>query len=120
MKIAVTATEKSLDSDMDRRFGRCALFAVYDTASGDVTYIDNTQNLNAAQGAGIQAAQNIAKNGVEAVITGHCGPKAFKILCKAGITVYNVDANSVEKALELYNSNSLEASLQADVEGHWV
>ena len=77
MKIAVTSLGESLDSPIDQRFGRARFFVLYDLESGEWTVHDNTQNLEAAQGAGIQAAQHVVNLGVEAVITGHCGPKAF-------------------------------------------
>jgi len=35
MKIAVTASEQSLDAKVDPRFGRAAYFVVFDTESGD-------------------------------------------------------------------------------------
>jgi predicted Fe-Mo cluster-binding NifX family protein len=120
MKIAVTSTEKSPDSLLDRRFGRCALFTIYDSETEVVSYIDNEQNLNAAQGAGIQAAQNVSNNGINAVITGHCGPKAFKLLNAAGIAVFPTDVKSVQEAINLYHNGGLVAAENADVEGHWV
>ena len=62
--------------------------------------VDNTPNLNATQGAGIQAAESLARLGVETLITGHCGPKAFRVLSAAGIKVFNTDAPTVAGALQ--------------------
>jgi len=120
MKIAFTSSGPDLSSPLDPRFGRAAGFLSLDTETGETVYTANDQNLNAAQGAGIQAAQNVAATGAEAVITGHCGPKAFRILSASNIAVYPCSAATVGEALELYKADNLTAADGADVEGHWV
>jgi predicted Fe-Mo cluster-binding NifX family protein len=120
MKIAISARTASLDSEFDSRFGRAPLFVIYDTESKEVTSCDNAQNLDAAQGAGIQTAQNVANAGAQAVISGHCGPKAFTVLSAAKIAVYQVKAETVRDALSQYEGGSLVPMKTADVEGHWV
>ena len=85
MKIAITSQGPSLDSLVDPRFGRAKHFILADTEADAFTAHDNAQNLNAPQGAGIQAAQTVARLGAEAVLTGHVGPKAFAVL-KAAIS----------------------------------
>ena len=119
MKIAITTSGNSLDSALDQRFGRAASFLIYDQEQQSFTVIDNKQNLSAAQGAGIQAAETIAGQGVEVLLTGHCGPKAFRVLQAAGIKVYNTAAKTVQEALDLFRQNKLKAAESADVEGHW-
>ena len=74
MLIALTAIEESLQAEVDSRFGRAKKFMIYDIEKGTYSFIDNKQNLNSPQGAGIQSAQNVVETGAEAVITGHCGP----------------------------------------------
>jgi predicted Fe-Mo cluster-binding NifX family protein len=120
MKIAVSTTGNSLDAELDQRFGRAPRFLIVDTDSGNVEVVDNVQNLNAAQGAGIQSAMTIAGTGAQAVITGHCGPKAFRVLTEAGIKIYNTEAKTVREAMTLYSDGKLTAADNADVEGHWL
>jgi len=120
MKIVFTTSGSDLNATIDSRFGRAPMFLVYDLASNTFEIVDNQQNLNAAQGAGIQAAENVSRLGAEAVITGHCGPKAFRVLTTAGIKVYNTDAPTVAAALEEYRSGKLAEANSADVGGHWV
>ncbi len=120
MRIAVSTTGDTLAAAIDRRFGRTAGFLVVDLDSGASEYIANSQNLRAAQGAGIQAAQNVAATGAEAVLTGHCGPKAFRVLAAAGIAVYLDAQGTVAEALERFRSGEWEPCEDADVEGHWV
>jgi predicted Fe-Mo cluster-binding NifX family protein len=119
MKIAITTAGDNLAAALDSRFGRAARFLIYNTDSKDFQSIDNAQNLNAAQGAGIQAAQIVASAGVNALITGHCGPKAFRVLQAAGIKVYNCQAATVEEALRQFDDGQLPVANEADVEGHW-
>jgi hypothetical protein len=57
MKIAISASGPTLESPVDPRFGRAACFIIYDSANGQFEAHDNKQNLNAVQGAGIQAAE---------------------------------------------------------------
>ena len=120
MKIAITTTGDTLEAPLDKRFGRAARFLVIDGEGAVLDVVDNNQNLNAPQGAGIQSAQNVAATGAEAVISGHCGPKAFQVLTQSGIKIYACDAATVKEALQQFQSGKLKAAEDADVEGHWV
>ena len=120
MKIAITTNGNDLSAALDRRFGRAEKFLITDADGKDLQVVDNTQNLNAAQGAGIQAAQNVAATGVKAVISGHCGPKAFQVLQQSGVAIYPCEAATVGEALEQYRSGKLKAAAGADVSGHWM
>jgi len=120
MKIAFTTSGTDLSAPLDSRFGRAPKFIIYDTGNNVFEVVDNAQNLNAAQGAGIQSAQNIARLGVGALVTGHCGPKAFRTLQAAGIKIYNTAALTITEALEQYRAGKLNEAGSADVEGHWV
>jgi predicted Fe-Mo cluster-binding NifX family protein len=120
MKIVLTTSGSDLDAPFESRFGRAPKFLLYDLENDTFEVIDNERNLNAAQGAGIQSAESVARLGASCVITGHCGPKAFRVLRAAGIKVYNAEADSVAAALGLYRSGKLAEAQGADVEGHWA
>jgi len=120
MKIVVTSAGTDLSAAVDTRFGRAVNFIVYDTDSGSFSVHDNAQNLNAMQGAGIQAAQNVADLGVQAVITGHVGPKAFAVLQKAGIAMYTGATGTVQDAVDAFKNGTLSKTDNATVEGHWI
>ncbi len=119
MKIAVTATGNAPDCEVEPRFGRAPGFLVYDTDSDAWAYEDNQVNLNAAQGAGIQAAERVVRAGASVLLTGHCGPKAHKVLTAAGVAIYAGAQGSVEGAVRQYRAGQLTRSLEADVDGHW-
>jgi predicted Fe-Mo cluster-binding NifX family protein len=119
MKIVVTSSGKTVDSPVDPRFGRAAFFVVLDTETGAAEAHDNAQNLQAAQGAGVQAAQAVSRLGAQAVLTGHCGPKAFRTLKAAGIQVVVGASGTVQEAVEGYRKGNLKPVESPDVEGHW-
>lgn len=120
MKVAVTAQGPDLDSVVDPRFGRARYFLLIDTDTGQFTAHDNVQNLNAAQGAGIQAAQAVVQLGAEAVLTGNVGPKAFATLQAGQIAVHPGATGTVRQALDELQSGRLQPAGKANVEGHWV
>ena len=120
MRIAVTAQGRDLSAPIDPRFGRAKFFVIVDTETGDFSTADNTQNLNAAQGAGIQAGRNVVELGVKAVITGHVGPKAYTTLQAGGVAIYTGATGTVADAIEQFKAGKLKQSAGADVEGHWV
>lgn len=120
MKVIVTSQGRELNSPIDPRFGRAKYFIVVDTETGDFSAADNSQNLNAARGAGIQAGKNVVDLGAEAVITGHVGPKAFATLQAGNVAIHTGASGTVADAIEQFKAGTLKQSSAADVEGHWV
>lgn len=86
-RIAITSEGPELTDLVDPRFGRAAGFVIVDTDNMQTNYVDNGGSQAMAQGAGIQAAENIARANVEALLTGIVGPKAYKALEAAGVKV---------------------------------
>lgn len=120
MKIAISSQGQTLDSAVDSRFGRAGQFIVYDTETGSYQVISNAQSLDAAQGAGIKAAETISRLGAQVLITGHCGPKAFETLKAAGIKILaGAEGCTVSQALQKHKSGQLKSSGSPDVAGHW-
>jgi predicted Fe-Mo cluster-binding NifX family protein len=117
MKLAVTSQGDHLQSPLDPHFGRARFFLVVDTETGAFSAIDNGVNLDAAQGAGIQAGKRIAELGVEGVITGHAGPNAFSALQAAGVTVHTGASGTVADAVEQFKAGMLAVSVPADMAG---
>ena len=119
MKIAVTSTGTDLDSQIDPRFGRAAYILIVDSDTFDFEVLDNKENVNAFKGAGIQAASMISSKGAEILLTGFCGPNAFKALKAAKIGVANDASGSVRDAVLAYLDGKLPLSDEANVEGQW-
>lgn len=121
MKIAITSQGPDLTSQVDLRFGRAKNFIVLDTDTGEFSAHDNTQNMNAAQGAGIQAGRTVVELGVEAVVTGNVGPKAFATLQAGNIEVHQIAAGgTVKEVFEKFKAGELPAIDKANVQGHWM
>jgi len=119
MKIVITAQGQDVSSQVDPRFGRAEWLILVDSETGRTEAHDNTVNLNAASGAGIQTAQNIAQLGAEVVITGNIGPNAFRALAAAKIKNYLCPMTTVQEALEAYRAGKLEEVTGPNVQGHW-
>jgi predicted Fe-Mo cluster-binding NifX family protein len=120
MRIAVTATAADLQAPVDQRFGRARYLLVVDLETSATEVHDNEVNLNAVQGAGIQSAQNVARLGVEAILTGHLGPNAHRALAAAGIAAYTGLSGTATQAIEEFRSGRLTPVVSPDVEGHWA
>jgi len=120
VKIAVTSQGPELSSQVDPRFGRAKYFLVVETETGEFAAHDNAQNLNAVQGAGIQAARTVVDLGVEGVVTGNVGPKAFAALQAANVPIHTGGSGTVQEVVERFKAGELEATADPTVEGHWM
>ena len=118
MKIATTATGKTMDSPVDQRFGRAAYFVVVSTETMDFAVIDN-ENVAAAGGAGISSAKVVIDAGAEAVLTGNCGPNAQRTLSVAGIKLYTGVTGTVAEAVELFKGGKLTEAEGPNVQSHF-
>jgi predicted Fe-Mo cluster-binding NifX family protein len=101
MKVCVTSTGPELDSEIDPLFGRCKYFLFVDPESLELEAVENP-NFAVAEGAGIQSAQLVAKNGVDTIITGQVGPNAFSVLRIAGVKILVEGSGKVREAVEKY------------------
>ena len=120
MKIAISTSGKTLDSPFDSRFGRAAAFCIVDTETGECESFDNPA-LSASGGAGVQASQFVAEQGVQAVVSGAFGPNAFDTLAAAEIEMFLAPGNEIHTAaeiLEMFKAGQLTKAKAATHEGH--
>jgi predicted Fe-Mo cluster-binding NifX family protein len=117
MKVAVTSRGRTLEDQIDPRFGRCAHFVIVDTADMSFQAIDNA-NAAAGGGAGIQSAQLVSGQGVGVVLTGNCGPNAYRALEAAGVEVVIGVGGTVKDAVEQYRAGKLSAAGGPNVRSH--
>lgn len=118
MKIAVSSNGKSLDSQIDPRFGRCAYFLIIETDDMSLEAFKN-ENLALGGGAGIQSARFVASRGAKAVITGNCGPNAVQTLSAAGIEMFVGQNGGVRQAIERYRRGDMTSTTGANVADHY-
>jgi predicted DNA-binding protein (UPF0251 family)/predicted Fe-Mo cluster-binding NifX family protein len=118
-KIAISSEGPALDDSLDPRFGRAAGFIIVDPQSLEFEYIDNGGSQAMSQGAGIQAAENVARAGAKAVLTGYVGPKAFMALDRVGIQVaQNLENMTVRQAIERFNQGTVTWAKAPNRKGH--
>ena len=118
MKIGISATDNNINAQVDQRFGRCKYFLIMDTESMEFEVISN-ESAMASGGAGIQAAQTIAKAGVESVITGNMGPNAYQTLSAAGIEVFTGANGTIKDAVEQFKKGTLKKTQSPNVNSHF-
>jgi len=106
MKVAVSADAPSLDAQIEPRFGRAPYFVFIDTNTMETEIVENPFTTQMS-GVGIQTAQLVVEKGVQAVITGNLGPKAFQGLSAAGIQIITKSGGTVREAVEEFKQGKL-------------
>jgi len=120
MKVAITASGGDFNSPVDRVFGRARYFVITDPEETSVEVLENSQNVNAAQGAGIQAARQVANESVDVVLTGNVGPNAFRALDAVPIKVYQFESDvlTVHDAVTAWKDGRLQEVKAPTAKGH--
>ncbi|MDR2549537.1 MAG: NifB/NifX family molybdenum-iron cluster-binding protein [Desulfobulbus sp.] len=119
MKAAVTSKGVALDSEVDPRFGRAPYILIVDTETMAFEAVDNSANVNAFKGAGIQAATLVADRGAAVLMTGYCGPKAFAVLQAAGVKVVNDIDGTIRQAIATLKAGTVTYASAANKEAYW-
>lgn len=103
MKIVISSTGETIDSDIDMRFGRCAYFLAVETENNEIKNVTSEKNQGAQQGhgAGISAAQQVGNMKPDKIITGNLGPNASSALNQLGIEVYQASGNIKDAVMQL-------------------
>lgn len=112
MKIALSSNGKTLEDNLDSRFGRCKYFLIYDTETEKLVTLEN-QAQNLGGGAGVAAAEQIINESIEVLITGHLGPNAFNMITDSGIKAYKGGSIPCYSLIEKYNKGELEEIKEA-------
>ena len=118
MKVCISSTGITLDSNVDPRFGRCAFFIIYNTDSDTFEYYEN-ESRNTMGGAGIQAAQKALENKVDAVISGNIGPNSFKVFNTSAIKIYTGVSGSIRDVIAQLKNNELNQAAAPNVQSHY-
>jgi len=118
LKIAVSAKGSTLDAAVDPRFGRCQHFVIVDPDTMEYEGIENSSAM-ASGGAGIASAQLVVDKGIQAVLTGNCGPNAYQVLEAAEVEVITGVSGTVRDAIEGYKTGRFQASSGPSVKAHF-
>lgn len=119
MKVAVTSRGSDLEAELDPRFGRARFFILIDTDSHLFTAHDNRRNVDMVGRAGVSAAQDILRLGVDALITEKVGPRTFTTLQAGNIDVYVGASGHVTDAAAQFRCGQLERIREPTLEEHW-
>lgn len=111
MKIGIPTRGNDLSAEVEQRFGRCPRFLIVDSGTMEFQVVDNSA-FTMGGGAGVRAAQQVVDEGVEAVIAGEVGPKAFEVLERAHVKVYARVTGTARNAVEMVTSE-----MAKDVDG---
>ena len=114
MKVCITAAAAGLDAPADPRFGRAPHFVLVETDTRLARTVPNA-GAQANRGAGVEAARTVAASGAHALVTGHCGPNAFRVLSTAGVEVYTGAAGTVNESLQAFLDGRLDRAEEPDV-----
>lgn len=106
MNIIVGSEGQDLDAPLGSNFARSRYYLVVDVQTMDHKALTNPWATTGG-GAGIQAAQMIAGQRPEAVLTGMIGPNAFAVLEAAGVPVFSAPSGTVRSAIQAYRSAHL-------------
>ena len=103
MKIAITSTGNSLNSDLDIHFGRCSWFALYDTESHGCEFIENPHR-DVDKKAGNITVDWVRAKEVKKVISGIFGLKVKSLLSDAGIQMITFQKKiTIKEIISLLN-----------------
>ena len=108
-KIAVSSTGNDLESDVDMRFGRCPYFLIIELEDKEIKQVKTVENTAVAQagGAGITAAQVVADEKVDAIITGNVGPRAYDVFSQLGIRIF-IGQGKIKDVIQQFIEEKLE------------
>ncbi len=99
MRVAISVNTPGLEAPIESRFGRCKAFLIIDSDTMEWLGLPNP-GLETSGGAGIRAAQFLAGQRVQAVISGAFGPKAHTALKAAGIKMYSARSGAARALVE--------------------
>ncbi|MDR2123020.1 MAG: DUF134 domain-containing protein [Flavobacteriaceae bacterium] len=83
-KIAITSIGNTMDSYLDKHFGRCSYFVIWDTKNQKVDFLKNPYK-NLDEKTGFLAAELMESHRIEKIISGDFGLKVKPLLTNAGI-----------------------------------
>lgn len=107
MKVAISVDAVNTDARLSQRFGRAPAFMVVETDE-DRRQVYSNPAQTASGGAGVQAAEFLVNKGVQAVISGRFGPKAFDVLDSANITMYQAQSSDPNELITKLLKGDLE------------
>ena len=87
MKLVISAQDGKIESQVDQRFGRCPWLIVFDTETKQWEACENP-GVSQSGGAGVAAAQFVADQKADVVMSGDFGPNAAMAFSASNIKMW--------------------------------
>ncbi len=113
MKIAISATGRNIESNIDTTFGRAPFFLIVDTKTKEVKVIVNKVG-DRPSGVGVTVGNILANEEIDAVITTDIGPFAFETFEQCGIRIYRGEGK-INDAIQQFTEGKLSEITKATV-----
>lgn len=119
MKIALPTNENNMEAGVCMSFGRAPFYLFYNTETKESRFVENSA-ANSQGGAGIKAAQTIADEGTQAMLTPRCGENAANVLKAAKIKIYRTISDNIMQNINAFVGGSLPelANIHAGFHNH--
>ena len=115
MKIAITAEQAELSSEVAARFGQAPYLLIVDTETMEFKAITNP-GTESGPGSGVRMIVQAVAENVETVLTGYCSPNARNQLISNGIRVITGIGGTVEEVIAEYKAGKHGQDTAADEE----
>lgn len=113
MKIAISATGRNIDSNINTKFERCPFFLIVDIEKNILSPIEN-KTKDRPHEIGGTVGKLIANQEIDTVIANDIGPRAFEIFKQYGIKMYRAEG-LVEDAIQYLKDGKLPEITEATV-----
>lgn len=108
MKLIISAQDPSLESAVDRRFGRSPWLVLYDTETNQWEAFQNP-GVTQSGGAGVAAAQFVVDKKADVVVSGDFGPNAARAFQAANVEMrrFMDSTTTVQEAVDHFMQGRL-------------
>jgi predicted Fe-Mo cluster-binding NifX family protein len=117
MKVLISADGTSRESKVSKRFAGAPHYVIVDSDTHDIRLLEGAVTMTKQE-----IIRKAAREGVEAVITGHLGPHAFAAIRANELVAVLAHDMTVDHALEAYLRGELKildaSALQHTIEDH--
>ena len=118
LKICISANGDNLNAFLDPRFGRAMFFLIINSDGKLIKAIKNTGQ-QAMRGAGVTAAQIVADEKVDVIITGNIGPNASIVLGTSKIKIFiGLPETPILDIIKKYQENKLQEIVGTEFSHH--
>lgn len=108
MKLMISAQNPSLESQIDRRFGRSPWLILFETETNQWEAFQNP-GVTQSGGAGVAAAQFVVDQKANVVMSGDFGPNASRAFQAANVEMrlFIENTTTVKEAVDHFKNNQL-------------